>query len=70
MTVGLTTYPFFNYFEAMRATIWMHRSHNEDSGTMPVATAFEMATEGQQQKHWESVILPESLKQASKLIYY
>ena len=46
MTVGLTTYPFFNYFEAMRATIWMHRSHNEDSGTMPVRAVYQMATEG------------------------
>lgn len=46
MTVGLTTYPFFNYFETMRATIWMHRAHYEDSGIMPVSTVLDMATAG------------------------
>jgi 5-methylthioadenosine/S-adenosylhomocysteine deaminase len=46
VTVGLTSYPFFNYFETMRATIWMHRAHCVDSGIMPVKTVFEMATEG------------------------
>ena len=46
INVGLTTYPFFNYFETMRATIWMHRAHNEVSGIMPVKTVYQMATEG------------------------
>ena len=46
MTVGLTTYPFFNYFETLRATIWIHRSHYGESGIMPVDAAYQMATDG------------------------
>ena len=46
INVGLTTYPFFNYFETMRSTILMHRAHHAISGIMPVRSVYQMATEG------------------------
>jgi 5-methylthioadenosine/S-adenosylhomocysteine deaminase len=46
INVGLTTYPFFNYFETMRAVILLQRAHILNGGTMPVKSVYNMATEG------------------------